>query len=360
MDYQKSKFTWRIENFSQLDAKMIYSMTFVVNEYEWKLCVFPKGIQTDHLSMFLVLANQGSLPDGLNIKTEFSLALINQKDSNQTIKKDKVPGKFITLNKFYDQSEGYLVDDTCLVEAELSILPDASSDSYDNGLDSSAIVDDPSESVYVEAQLFLESIPKKPCNGCSESKAPTCEMALLEGHTSSVIETLDMLISYPFDALANPRYETKILESLSALSDHLYMFSDARAKEIMNLKTTFPQIIEEWRDSVQGQGRSKHPWSCFEKTLNLLEDLGRRRNQINAKLQELNIKEMELKNKLEVIESSIQQLMEEREELSKQTKAVCSLAEEQVSNIEGEEVELVGNLDCKSKLKWSATRVLFC
>ncbi|CAH9096542.1 unnamed protein product, partial [Cuscuta epithymum] len=225
-----SKFTWRIENFSQLDAEKIYSMTFVVNEHQWRLCLYPKGDNTDHLSLYLSLANTGSLPSGWSITANYHLALINQKNNNKTIKIERKCRKFetgitsrgypslILVSKFHDKSEGYLVGDTCLIEAEVCVLPDACSASTNNALDSPVALYDPNESLYVEAQMFLESLLKKRSNSCMVSKAPTCEMVLLKGHASSVKEILDMLISYPFDALADPRNETAILESLSPLN----------------------------------------------------------------------------------------------------------------------------------------------
>ncbi|CAH9119744.1 unnamed protein product [Cuscuta europaea] len=346
-----SKFTWRIENFSKLLVKKLYSVTFVIDQYKWRLCLDPKG-SSKLMYMYLEIADSSSLPNGWSIPAMYNLALINQIDLNKTIIEecedefniqDNSWGlSLISLSKLLNKSEGFLVDDTCLVEVEVSVVMDATTPACnDSALYSSVSLDDPIEHVHVETQSFLESLPKEPSSSCSVSKSPTCEMSLLKGHASSVKEALHMLISYPFDALADPMNETAILESLSELNDHLYLFSDARAKEIMNLKVTFPQITQEWRDSVQVQGRSEHPWSSFEKTRNLLEDLVKRWDEINAQLEELTKKEMDLGAQLEVIGSSIRQLMEEREELSHQTKAVCSLAEEQANNIKAEKVKLV-------------------
>ncbi|CAH9119746.1 unnamed protein product [Cuscuta europaea] len=82
-----SKFTWRIENFSGLDAEKIYSVTFVLNEYQWRLCLHPKGIKAGHLSVYLLVADLSNLPNGWSIATKFSLALVNQIDNHKTIKR---------------------------------------------------------------------------------------------------------------------------------------------------------------------------------------------------------------------------------------------------------------------------------
>ncbi|CAH9124011.1 unnamed protein product [Cuscuta epithymum] len=372
MHYEMSRFTWRIENFSKLAVRKLYSVVFVIDRYKWRLCLDPKD-STNLMYIYLQVADSSSLPNGWSIRAMYDIALINQIDINKTIyegsgdefdtKHNSWGFSLISLSKIHNKSEGFLVDDTCLLEAEVSVVIDFILPCNDNASDSSASLDDLIETVHVEIQSFLESVSKKPSSSCSVSKVTTCEMGWLKGHASSVQEILHMLNLYPFYALADPRNETAILESLSELNDHLYLFSDERAKEIINLKATFPQIMQEWRDSVQVKERSEHPWSSFEKTRNLLDDLVKTGEEIKANLGELNKKGMGLKNKLEVIKSNIQQLMEEREELSYLTKAVCALAEQQASNIEGAEVELLGlankkmKLDCKSK--WAATRLLF-
>ncbi|CAH9124012.1 unnamed protein product [Cuscuta epithymum] len=353
-----SKFTWRIEDFSKIKHKKIYSVTFVVNEYKWRLCLFPKGSQTDHLSLFLRVADASSLPDGWSITTKFSLALINQIDPNKTIKRDRESKyeaqstsrgytSFIWLSKFHNQSEGYLVDDICLVETEISMLTDASLASNDKVVDSSVALD-LDGSVYVEAQSFLESLPKRPSSfGCTGSNDLKCEMDFLKGTSHSAKEILDTLISHPLDVLAEPRNETAILESLSSLTAHIY------------LKATFPEMIQEWRR--QSKGRSGHPWSSFEHTRNLLEDLVKGGEGIKAKLEKLYKKEREFEAQLEAIENCSLSLKEERQELLNQIKIAYTLAEEQARNYsEAEEVEVdLAIKKLRLKSKWAATRLLF-
>ncbi|CAH9124016.1 unnamed protein product [Cuscuta epithymum] len=124
-------------------------------------------------------------------------------------------------------------------------------------------------------RFWSHYVPQRLSSCCgAKSNALKCEMDFLKGPLHSAKEILDILNSYPLDVLADPSNETAIMESLSSLSAHLYLFSDERGKEILNLKATFPEMIQEWRVSVQGKGRrNEHPWSSFEKTRNLLEGL---------------------------------------------------------------------------------------
>ncbi|CAH9119740.1 unnamed protein product [Cuscuta europaea] len=242
----------------------------------------------------------------------------------------------------------------------MSIMSDASPTAKDKVVDSSVALDlvldlDHDEYVYVEAQSFLESLPKRP----SSCWALTYEMDFLKGPLHSAKEILDTLISHPLDVLADPKYETAIIESLSSLTAHLYLFSDERGKEIMNLKATFPEMIQKWRG--KGKVRSEHPWSSFEKTQNLLEDLVKRGEGIKAKLEKLYKKEREFEAQLEAIENCSLSPKEERQELLNQINIVYSLAEKQARNSEAEEVDpAIKKLEVTLKSKWASTRLLFC
>ncbi|XP_020213298.1 MATH domain and coiled-coil domain-containing protein At3g58270 isoform X2 [Cajanus cajan] len=84
----------------------------------------------DHFSLYLMVAD--SLPPyGWNRNTYFKLALINQLDDNKSIVKEthqKFNGGyrswgsfFMNLNDFYDSKQGYLVNNTCTIEAHVCV-----------------------------------------------------------------------------------------------------------------------------------------------------------------------------------------------------------------------------------------------
>ncbi|XVF19574.1 hypothetical protein REPUB_Repub11eG0122800 [Reevesia pubescens] len=77
-DPSSSRFTWRIENVCRLNTKKHYSEVFVVSGYKWRILIFPKGNNVDHLSMYLAVADAASLPDGWSRYVQFSLAVVNQ------------------------------------------------------------------------------------------------------------------------------------------------------------------------------------------------------------------------------------------------------------------------------------------
>ncbi|XP_026398323.1 ubiquitin carboxyl-terminal hydrolase 12-like [Papaver somniferum] len=128
------KYTWKIENFSTLNTKKHYSDVFTIGTYQWHVVIFPKGNNGNHISMFLSVAGIDSLPYGWSRCAEFSLAIVDQINNNSIVIKgtqqftaqqsDWGYPKFMPLSELNDPGKGYLVDDTCIVEAEVKIMAD--------------------------------------------------------------------------------------------------------------------------------------------------------------------------------------------------------------------------------------------
>ncbi|KAJ9545953.1 hypothetical protein OSB04_025660 [Centaurea solstitialis] len=131
-DPPSARFTWTIENFSRLTGKKLYSEVFFVGGYKWRVLIFPKGNNVDHLSMYLDVADSSSLPYGWSRYAQFSLAVINQIHSKFTMRKDTQHQfnaresdwgftSFMPLSELYDPSRGYLLNDTCIIEADVAV-----------------------------------------------------------------------------------------------------------------------------------------------------------------------------------------------------------------------------------------------
>lgn len=125
------KFTWKIEAFSKVHVRKLSSKAFKIGGYRWKIVLYPKGKDVGHLSLYMKVAD--SLPPyGWSRFVYFRLALINQVDSKKSIVKETQQKfnagnsgwgspSFIPLNEFHDPSQGYLVNDTCIIEAHVSV-----------------------------------------------------------------------------------------------------------------------------------------------------------------------------------------------------------------------------------------------
>jgi len=131
-DPPTSKFTWTIEHFTKLNVKKHYSETFVVGGYKWRILIFPRGNNVDHLSMYLDVADSNTLPYGWSRYAHFSLAVANQIHSKYSVRKDTQHQfnaresdrgftSFMPLLDLYDSGKGYLVNDTLVIEAEVTV-----------------------------------------------------------------------------------------------------------------------------------------------------------------------------------------------------------------------------------------------
>ncbi|KAK4480450.1 hypothetical protein RD792_013523, partial [Penstemon davidsonii] len=127
-----ARFTWTIENFSRLNTKKQYSEVFLVGGFKWRVLIFPKGNNVDHLSAYLDVADSSALPYGWSRYAQFSLSVVNQVHSKFTIRKDTQHQfnaresdwgftSFMPLSELYDPGRGYLVNDTCIIEADVAV-----------------------------------------------------------------------------------------------------------------------------------------------------------------------------------------------------------------------------------------------
>ncbi|MED6116817.1 hypothetical protein PIB30_103749, partial [Stylosanthes scabra] len=96
-----------------------------------RILVYPKGNNVDYLSIYL---DAGNLPVGHSRFTKFKLVLINQVDDKMTKIKETHHmfnakhsdwgfTSFIPLAEFYDRSKGFIVNDSCIIEAKISGNP---------------------------------------------------------------------------------------------------------------------------------------------------------------------------------------------------------------------------------------------
>ncbi|XP_061999767.1 uncharacterized protein LOC133717128 isoform X2 [Rosa rugosa] len=126
-------YTWTIDNFSKIKTRRHYSDGFVVGDFKWRIVVYPKGSNgRQYLSMYLNVADASKLPSGWSRYAEFTLTVVNQFNSDKSItidtqhqfsekKSDWGFTSFMPLSELFDPNEGYLVDDTCIVEAEVAV-----------------------------------------------------------------------------------------------------------------------------------------------------------------------------------------------------------------------------------------------
>lgn len=133
------EYAWKIENFSKLDKKSSHEKKFTAGNYLWSIVIHPEGDQKSDIkvkekNMSLYIYYDGSINDrtATKVSAEFSLTIVDQIGGNHKKKtytevfKSAHPGwgrrDFITLNDFNDPTQGFLVNDTCIIEAKVAVL----------------------------------------------------------------------------------------------------------------------------------------------------------------------------------------------------------------------------------------------
>ncbi|KAI6673919.1 hypothetical protein NL676_001825, partial [Syzygium grande] len=97
------------------------------------IVVYPKGNNTDHLSLYLDIPDSAALPDGWTRKAKFSLSVIDQINDVLSIRKERQhyftakrsdwgSKNFIPLTTLHDPTRGFLANDSLVVKAEVCVL----------------------------------------------------------------------------------------------------------------------------------------------------------------------------------------------------------------------------------------------
>ncbi|KAI0498060.1 hypothetical protein KFK09_021301 [Dendrobium nobile] len=124
------KFTWKIENFRQLNKRELRSNIFEVGGYKWYILIYPQGCDVcNHLSLFLCVANHDKLLPGWSHFAQFTIAVVNKDPKKSKFsdtlhrfwKKEHDWGwkKFMEISKVYD---GFVNDDNLVIKAEVQVI----------------------------------------------------------------------------------------------------------------------------------------------------------------------------------------------------------------------------------------------
>lgn len=75
------KYTWKIENFSQITKRELRSSVLEVGSYNWYILIHPQGCDANarnHLSLFLCVANHDKLLSGWSHFVQFTISVVNK------------------------------------------------------------------------------------------------------------------------------------------------------------------------------------------------------------------------------------------------------------------------------------------
>ncbi|KAF8114795.1 hypothetical protein N665_0034s0132 [Sinapis alba] len=128
------KFTWVIKDFSSLQPVNILSDIFVVRGCKWRLIAYPKGNKVHNfLSLFLEVADYGSLPSGWRRHVRYRLIVVNQR-SETLSRQHEVEvwyneksyswgfPSMLSLDEINAQESGFLVNGELKIVVEIELL----------------------------------------------------------------------------------------------------------------------------------------------------------------------------------------------------------------------------------------------
>ncbi|XP_024023544.1 uncharacterized protein LOC21407845 [Morus notabilis] len=140
-------YTIKLQSFSLLMKNSIdryASNQFEAGGYKWNLVIYPNGNKCrnvrEYISLYLAMAEADSLQTGWEVYAVFRLFILNQNNDNYMVLQD-VEGKerrfhrmklewgfdqFISLKVLNDSANGFLVDDTCVLGAEVFVCKERS------------------------------------------------------------------------------------------------------------------------------------------------------------------------------------------------------------------------------------------
>ncbi|CAN6676794.1 unnamed protein product [Malus baccata var. baccata] len=123
---------WKIKKFSKLKDECYYSKPFTAGNQRWKIVIHPKGNSTSkgtHLSLYLTLADVKKLHPRSQILTKITLRIVDQMQHKlhcnfwfSASQRSWGRASFITLVTLNEADEGFLMNNTCIVEADVTVV----------------------------------------------------------------------------------------------------------------------------------------------------------------------------------------------------------------------------------------------
>ncbi|CAA0387212.1 unnamed protein product [Arabidopsis thaliana] len=162
------KFGWVIKDFSSLQSEKCCSVPVLISESKWRLIVFPKGNNSEYLSLYLEVYEAESLPYGwrklvnLRLKTEHCF------DGKSTTW--GFPA-MLSLSKLHEKDGGFLVNGEVMIVAELDVFEVIGTlDESEKSEEASKLVTKKTENLGAESnELLKKTSPPKESNNVKQS-----------------------------------------------------------------------------------------------------------------------------------------------------------------------------------------------
>ncbi|KAK4720632.1 hypothetical protein R3W88_010865 [Solanum pinnatisectum] len=133
------RYLWKIESFSLLSengTSKYESNEFESGGFNWKMIIYPDGDGdgAGHISVYLAIIGKSSLHAVWEVNVSFSFLIFDQIHDNYNVMKARMERRFrniktewgfskcISHKTFKDPSNGYLVNDKCIVGVDVYVI----------------------------------------------------------------------------------------------------------------------------------------------------------------------------------------------------------------------------------------------
>lgn len=127
------EYRWPIHNFSRIKENFLYSETFDIGLFSWRLLIYPKGDkEADHIALFLNFSDAGHISTDASPKAHFELIVENhlfpcssQREETDHIFTAAAPSlgwhEFLSLAEAYDHRKGFIFEDTIVIKVRIRV-----------------------------------------------------------------------------------------------------------------------------------------------------------------------------------------------------------------------------------------------
>ncbi|KAH6817957.1 hypothetical protein C2S51_001560 [Perilla frutescens var. frutescens] len=135
---------WEISHCSKLEGRVWFSKDFTVEDYRWKVMLYPKGnahTKGGYVSISLQCVDSKSFAPHQKVLAEFSIFIKNMHNHTRQHQSSYLAShwftssddsweyeEYLALADMRDPSKGFVVDDRCILEIEISVQAVVSDD----------------------------------------------------------------------------------------------------------------------------------------------------------------------------------------------------------------------------------------
>ncbi|XP_030457820.2 MATH domain and coiled-coil domain-containing protein At3g58410-like [Syzygium oleosum] len=347
----------------------------MLSDNAWRILIFPKGNNTEHLSIYLDVADSERLPSGWSRNAHFKLILVDQNNyGNSRIKgkehnftaRESVCGftSFIPLSEVRDSRNGYLVNDTLMVVAEI-LAPQNTAENTRLAEPPAKIpqatLTDTFNTYFSNLEEIIHAAQSSPARGGSNVSNQKCVLLTSEAPTLEEVEKAKLSLKECLSDIFNLNVKDKLAEAVSTLSIAKSGLSQDQQKSVKAFWANFDEFTSNFltfeRDNVELELQKylKDQMFCRLKKNHeshilykeLFGDLTEEEEELNKKLEEV-------KSRREKLISDWEILMVESEE----AKSGYKDQEKKVDEAE-EKKRIAEERMSRSTIAWSNLKTLF-